>query len=354
MALEDQLWRIARDEVQAGRRVVLATVVDGVGSTPRERGARMLMGESGLLAGTVGGGCGESEVQVACRKLLGGFDLPSAIVDVDLSGDFEQDVIQACGGTMRVGVQLLFASDEGTLNAIAAAESGGQSLLVECNFGNTSSLRVIESPTAAEATDAPVQAALAERPRLHVDSAGDARFVAQVGLVYEVVIVGSGHVAQPLSQIARLMGYRVRVLDDRSSYVTAERFPGASELSVGSHRELIAALPAHPLRAVVIITRGHQHDEASLRAALSLDPQPFYVGMIGSRRRAIGTLQRLKADGFANSTLAAVHSPIGLDIGALTPEEIAVAIMAEITLRRRGGSGRPLRELRPGVPGLAP
>jgi xanthine dehydrogenase accessory factor len=157
-----------------------------------------------------------------------------------------------------------------------------------------------------------------------------------------LVIAGGGHVGRALAEIATLCGFRVTVVDDRPEYADPERFPGAERVIRGRFDEVLAGLPLDETTYLVAVTRGHKHDEASLRSVIGRGAA--YVGMIGSRRRAAAVLQHLVEEGLDAGAVAQVHTPIGLDIGAESPEEIAVAVMAEIILVRRGGTGAPLNE----------
>lgn len=158
-----------------------------------------------------------------------------------------------------------------------------------------------------------------------------------------VVICGAGHVGAALARLAHALGYRVTLIDDRADFLTRERFPeGEIELviartwttavreSVGRGRGVFAA----------VVTRGHNEDEECLRAVVAA--RPDYVGLIGSKRRTNIVLERLRAGGADESQLRDVRAPIGLDIGAVSPEEVALAILAEIVSVRRGGTGAPL------------
>lgn len=155
-----------------------------------------------------------------------------------------------------------------------------------------------------------------------------------------LVIAGGGHVGKALSEIAALCGFRVTIIDDRPEYADRERFPEADKVIRGRFDEVLAEYPLDETTYVVAVTRGHRHDEASLRSVIGRGAA--YVGMIGSKRRSAAVLQHLLEEGADAEAVAAVHTPIGLDIGAETPEEIAVAIMAEIILHRHGGTGAPL------------
>jgi xanthine dehydrogenase accessory factor len=160
----------------------------------------------------------------------------------------------------------------------------------------------------------------------------------------ELVIVGAGHVAQPLCTLGALLGLRVRVLDDRPRFATRERFPEAFDLRNVDFSDPFAGLPLHSWSHVVLVTRGHRYDYECLRKVLMLPVLPGYIGMIGSRRRVRATFEALMNEGIGSEVLREIHTPIGLDIGAETPAEIAVSVAAEVVHRWRGGSCRPMRE----------
>src|SRR5256714_7859451 len=167
-----------------------------------------------------------------------------------------------------------------------------------------------------------------------------------------LIVAGAGHVGASLARLASLVGYHVTLIDDRAEFVARELFASPSEQTIN----LVSAESwADALRdavgngravSVAIVTRGHKQDEDCLRAALSADPD--YIGMIGSKRRTNIVLDKLRAEGFDEAQLKKVRAPIGLDIGAVSPEEVALAILAEIVAERRGGAGGSLSVWRRG------
>jgi len=159
-----------------------------------------------------------------------------------------------------------------------------------------------------------------------------------------LLIVGCGHIGLSLATIAAHAGFSVAVLDDRTMYANAERFPMADRIMCGDFTQLLGDFPIGPTTYIVLVSRGHKQDETALRAVVTREAR--YVGMIGSRRRVATVLRHLAEEGYPIEALERVYTPIGYDIGAETPEEIAVSIMAEIIAVRRGGSGRPMREHR--------
>ncbi len=167
-----------------------------------------------------------------------------------------------------------------------------------------------------------------------------------------LLIIGGGHIGKALAVIGGLCGFSVEVVDDRAEYANEERFPEADRITQGRFDEALRGYPIDANTYVVCVTRGHRHDETSLR--LVVDSPAAYVGMIGSKRRVAAVLQHLVEDGADPQHVARVRTPIGLDIGAETPEEIGVAIMAEIIMERRGGSGSPMKRAGTMRHGVAP
>lgn len=155
-----------------------------------------------------------------------------------------------------------------------------------------------------------------------------------------LLIVGAGHIGQSLAQMGKVVGFRVVVLDDRPDFANVERFPGADEIIAADFMETLRDYPITDTTYIVLVTRGHRHDEQSLRQLL--DSSAAYIGMIGSRRRVGTVLRHLAEEGYSPERLSQIYSPIGLDIGSETPEEIALSIMAEIVKVRRGGQGQSL------------
>ncbi|MEJ2152241.1 MAG: XdhC family protein [Gemmatimonadota bacterium] len=161
----------------------------------------------------------------------------------------------------------------------------------------------------------------------------------------ELVIVGAGHIAVPLSNLGALLGFRVTVLDDRPDFAKMERFPDADRVIIADFEDPFAGIAINHQTHIVMVTRGHRYDYDCMLVLAKCDVQPAYVGMIGSRRRVKATYEQLAGEGVDAEWLSRVHAPLGLDLGAETPAEIAVAVAAEIVLRTRGGTGRPLRDV---------
>lgn len=155
-----------------------------------------------------------------------------------------------------------------------------------------------------------------------------------------LVLVGAGHVAQPLAKLGKMLGFKVTVIDDRAEYATAERFPEANRLIVDDWEKALKELRIDHQTYIVILTYAGEYDELALRSVI--DSKAAYVGMISSESKAKAILVKLRRDRVPENLLRNVVTPIGLDIGAETPAEIAVSTMAEIIMRRRNASGKPL------------
>ncbi|NIN72597.1 MAG: hypothetical protein GTO46_11890 [Gemmatimonadetes bacterium] len=162
--------------------------------------------------------------------------------------------------------------------------------------------------------------------------------------IAELHIVGAGHIARPLCRLGATLGFRVTISDDRPEFANREWFPEAERIRVVDFDQAFEGVAIGPESYVVLVTRGHKYDYDCILQLLKMEARPAYLGMIGSRRRVRATFEALVRDGIEPGRLAEVHAPIGLDIGAETPEEIALAIAAEIVATRRGGGGAKLSD----------
>jgi len=156
-----------------------------------------------------------------------------------------------------------------------------------------------------------------------------------------LVMVGGGHVGKATADLAHMLGYTVYVVDDRPEFANHERFPYAEQVVVAPYDRWSGEVTLNLNSFVVVATRGHRFDDMALESAL--DTPSRYIGLLGSRRKTLMIYQRLVTQGTSPERLKQVHSPIGLDIGALTPDELAVSIMSEIIMVRRGGAGSPMQ-----------
>jgi xanthine dehydrogenase accessory factor len=275
----------------------------------------------------------------------------------DLAREISAEVLRAAREGPSVAVATVIVAPEG------AVPGPGAKLLVRRDGSHLGSFggadfeaTLIEDCLAAmnEFPRSPVQALYyrPDGPRIHrLEAKGGADAYEVMVEVIEapvaLLIIGGGHIGLSLATIGAHVGFSVAVMDDREMYANAERFPMADYVKAGDFTEMIADFPIGTNTYVVMVSRGHKQDETALRAVVNRGAG--YVGMIGSKRRVSTVLRHLAEEGLPIEALERVYTPIGFDIGAETPEEIAVSIMAEIIAVRRGGSGRPMREGRPPI-----
>lgn len=349
LRLAEQLIDIlGKDEV-----VALSTVFRTKGSTPRSTGARMAITRDGRVIGTVGGGCGEAEVIRASRDVLD--DGRPRLVRVELTEDVTEEAEAACGGTMEVAVArwgrelvpilevLLRAGRERKpvrLLTCTEPKTDMGAMAAQADFGSAFA-GLGETETAALLAAVPPNEAVT--PQFATQTVDKEKFTALIEDYPPaplLLVCGGGHIAMPLCRMARELDYEVTVIDDRPSFANQARFPEGVKAICTPFDQALADFRLDTRTYAVVVTRGHRHDLECIRQLLGRGAG--YVGMIGSRRRVAGFFDILRASGFTEDALAELHAPIGLDIGAETPAEIALAIMAEVTLVRGGGSGQPL------------
>ena len=307
---------------KAGEDIALATVVETWGSSPRPLGSKMVVTRSGKMAGSVSNGCIEGAVFDEAQKVLK--SRKPKVAAFGVADDVAFEVGLACGGHIEVFVEPLGPVHE---QLIAMLKRNEQATL-RTNLV-TGEADLVEGWT-------PPGSELAHRD-------GDL-FVEPFRRPAHMIIVGAIHIAIPLHRLAKLMGYRVTVVDARAKFATKERFPEADELIVDWPDEAIAKLVIDNSSYVVILTHDPKFDLPALRSVLTKDAG--YIGAIGSRKTNQNRFDALRAEGFTEEQLARVHGPIGLDLGSRGAEETALGIMAEITSVRFGGSGSAMREVR--------
>jgi xanthine dehydrogenase accessory factor len=314
----------------AGEDVALATVVETWGSSPRPLGSRMVVTRSGKMAGSVSNGCIEGAVFEEAQKVLKSGQPKIAAYGV--ADDVAFEVGLACGGHIEVFVQPIAPVHRRLIEMLERNEAA--------------TLRTNLTTGEAELTaGAPAGSEVARRNRR--ERAGlilEDWFVEPFRRPAHLVIVGAIHIAIPLHRLAKLMGYRVTVVDARAKFATTERFPEADELIVSWPDEAMAQLTLDNSTYVVILTHDPKFDLPALRSVLGKDVG--YIGAIGSRKTNQNRFDALRAEGFTNEQLSRVHGPIGLDLGGRGAEETALGILAEITAVRFGGSGAFMREAR--------
>ena len=333
-----------------GEAFVLATIVSHSGSTPRTSGSKMIITADGRGIGTIGGGLLEAGVMSRAVALIERGQ--SAIMPFDLSIDTVDTLDMICGGQAEVLLdcvsptpmnltvferwwQMLDHHQKGCLLSVAVGSEGEINRVAHGLA--TSAGEIIGDLTLSAVEREKVSAAAANTSTVQSLLFDDAFVVVEpTQRVCTAYLFGAGHVARSTATVAAMVGFGVSVADDREEYANRERFDDASEIRVlENFGNAFSGLSIGREDLIVILTRGHLHDKTVLAQALNTDAG--YIGMIGSRKKRNAIYGALLKEGFAQADIDRVHSPIGLSIGAETPEEIAVSIVAEM-IRHRANS----------------
>ena len=313
------VWRAAADLIRGGASGALATVARVRGSTPVPAGMKMLVGAEGRLIGSVGGGCVEADVIGAALESQR--RRQPALLTHHLNADLAGDLGLSCGGTVDIFVEPLVADElyVRVLEAAATTDSGLVRTATEWARGPVKTFEPLVPGARAGAA-----AALTR----------DGRFMEErLTQAPRVFVFGAGHVGAAIAGAAAMAGFRVVVIDDRAEYADASRFADGVTVLTADADAALARYPLTAADAVVIATRGHRNDAVILeRVATS---PAGYVGLLGSRRKKVVVTKGLKAAGVPARALERVRVPVGLAIGAITPEEIAVSVVAELIAWRR-------------------
>lgn len=342
-------WKDLSSTLENEKGVALCTIIERRGSVPREVGARMLVHEDGAIIGTIGGGIGEHEVIQAARKAIAKGQ--SSLLDFSLAGEQGLDSAAICGGHFTVFISYWSQADDYDLAvAITATLRGHQThSLIE-------SLPQKDSPKTERQLIDPkgqpvvplkslplVSEAFVNDPQNRPDNLSVQSLtienkkvlLSEITLPPQMIIFGGGHLALPLAEMASWCRFAVTVIDDRPEFSNKQRFPNADQVLCAPMEAVTRLYTPGPNTYLVLITREHKHDYILLKQLLGTEYA--YLGMIGSKRRTSQVKQRLIEEGFNAAEISQLCSPIGLSIGAQTPAEIAISIMAEIIETKHKG-----------------
>ena len=311
----------ALDWATGGAGAALATVVETWGSAPRRAGAQMVVSGAGEMMGSVSGGCVEGAVVVEAMEALE--DGAPRLLEYGVSDGDAFAVGLACGGTIRVLVEPVGpAMPTEMLDALVAARAA-----------RTPAAYVVDLESWDRRRDHDGHADRFARDRTGVDADGRT-FVAIHNPPLRLAIVGGVHIAQALVPMARLAGYDPVIIDPRAAFGSEARFPGERVINDWPD-EALAEVGLDTRTALVLLTHDPKLDDPALH--LALRSGAFYIGALGSTRTHAKRVARLEEAGFGADDIARIHGPIGLDIGAASPAEIAVSILGEMvqTLRQR-------------------
>jgi xanthine dehydrogenase accessory factor len=322
----DRIPEIALDWARAGRGAALATVVETWGSAPRPKGAQLAVSGDGEMMGSVSGGCVEGAVVAEALEALG--DGEPRLLRYGVSDEDAFAVGLACGGTIRVMVEPVGVGqgpDAELLGRLVEARAARRPVVYAVRPEGWDR-RLIQGP--GDPLWEPARAAMV------ADRSGfdDGWFLGVHNPPLRLAVIGGVHIAQILAPMARMAGYDVTVIDPREAFASPARFPDTA-LMHDWPDEALAAFAPDSRTAVVTLTHDPKLDDPAIRAALVAPV--FYLGCLGSPRTHARRVERLAAEGVPADAIARIHAPIGADIGAQSPAEIAVAILAEITERLR-------------------
>lgn len=334
-------------------RVMLATIISTQGSTPASALSKMLVKQGGIISlGTVGGGCMEGDVILHAHRL---YDSGKAeILTFHLNeDDIDQGLI--CGGDLDVLIEPLTKQhiplfreiksvrdegDDGVLLTIVGHDGIVKrkefikihtGVVEHWSNGLVNELRVVSEDV--------LKSHHRNETYRHTLTDGEAILEPITGAP-SLIIFGGGHVSKYISRAAAMVGFRVTIIDDRPTFASKQRFPEAARVLGVDYLDAFAQLTIKPSTYMVIVTRGHRHDEEILERALQTPAK--YIGMIGSRRKVLTTYEHLVERGTPVETLKRVHAPMGIELGAITAEEIGISVVAELIKIRRGEQ-RPLQ-----------
>ena len=355
---------------QQGRRAALCTIISSKGSLPMSGKAKMLVGEDGTMVGTVGGGCLEADVWAEAQRVLKR-DI-SKIASFILTEQHAGESGLNCGGKVEIFIEpVVPARMEAVFEEIARIRAQGEKgaiasvissrippamkdkakLVLRADgtvVGRLGEGGIIEEYVRQKAEDVMREDYLtvlqfevgeddAQRWGLEPGDTLDV-FVEPIVAIPTLYLFGGGHVSLQIAKIATMVGFKTVVIDDRPAFANKERFPMADATLVEDLTTVFERLNIDDQSYIVAVTRGHQHDEPVVEQAIRTNAR--YIGMIGSKRKITRMWKKLIERGSDRDRLAQVHAPIGLEIGADTPEEIAVSIVAQLIQARRGPKDR--------------
>ena len=343
-----------------GEPLTLATVIQTKGSTPQKPGAKLLVRKDGTAVGTLGGGCVEGDIWFAAKELMKNKG-PAEYRDYYLNEELAAKDGLVCGGTMYFLIDPVYEPNLYLSYAkeISNAYSGGKPVALVNLIKNsiktkasTGAKLFVREDGSTEGTlgNAEMDLEAIERSQILMAYGNNEYVVTDSGAEYfiesyttppQLVLMGGGHISKALAAVANTLGFRIFIIDDRQQFSNIERFPFASDTIVAGFDDGLKQIPVNKNTFILIATRGHRLDDVALEA--SVNSKAEYVGLIGSKRKTVLIYGELFNRGIPLDRIRQVRAPVGLNIGARTPEEIAISIMAEILQWRLGGDGKSMK-----------
>jgi len=356
----EDVFREAKTQLEKGQPVVVATVVRTKGSTPQKPGAKLLVRNDGSGVGTLGGGCVEGDIWFAAKELMkrGG---SAEHRDYQLNEDLAAQDGLVCGGTMYFLIDPIYRPDKylSYADEINRAYEGESSVALATllkpaagSFDSTGAKLFIRDDGTTEGTlgSADLDAEALNKSSDLMIHGNNEYIVSLNGAEYfieayttppQLVLCGGGHVSNAIAPMAKKLGFHVFITDDRKEFANKERFPEADMIVDLKPEDAFPELPINRNTFIIIATRGHRYDNVALAAAV--DTSAKYVGLLGSKRKTVLIYEDLIRSGVDIERIKQIRSPVGLDIHARTPDEIAVSIIAEILMFKLGGTGAPMK-----------
>ena len=355
-----EVFEDAVEKLGKGEPVVVATVIRTKGSTPQKPGAKLLVRQDGSGIGTLGGGCVEGDIWFAAKQLMqrGG---AAEYKEYELNEELAAEDGLVCGGTMYFLIDPVYSPEdylpyaeeisgayqgEGSVALATVIKSGddgisviGDKLFIRENGEIEGSLGSEDIDVAA--IDKAFELMVHGRNEYVITATGAEYFIEAYTTPPQLVICGGGHVSRALASLAKPLEFRLFITDDREEFANQNRFPEADIVVNEKPEDALPNLPINPNTFIVVATRGHRYDNTALLAAAKTSAK--YVGLMGSKRKTILIYEDLMRGELSLERIREIRSPIGLDIRARTPEEIAISIMSEILMFRLGGSGSPMK-----------
>ncbi len=341
--MNDETLDTAAAWAARGDDVALATVVRTYRSAPRPIGSVFAVSSSGEMAGSVSGGCVEGDIYGAAQELFAGTDTSPRLIHYGISDDLALEVGLACGGELWVSLdrfRLRPALRRGAVATAFGGDQNGRGVVFDADAATMTGELEGELRATAEALIATV---VATETSTAVDlDDGITLFVESVHPAPRVVVVGAVDTAEALCRMAKTLGWRTAIVDPRGKFATKERLPSADTINGAWPDRAYPELGLEAADHLVVLTHDPKIDDPAI--SLALHAGVGYVGALGSRRTQEKRNERLRAAGNTDEQIARIHGPIGLDIGAHSPAETAVAILAEIIGYRSGRGGTPLKD----------
>lgn len=329
-----QVFEVLVNELEGGKGAVLATITASCGSTPRKAGSRMAVRADGSICGTVGGGAIEYQSILAAGEAIS--QKTSFVREFCLSNSQAANIGMICGGTAEVYLQYLAPTKANIAFCREVLLGLEQNRVCELVLEFSDEQRwkmTLEPSVLAPAGFVSIDSDLAAaEPEAGVKKRRFVTSLVEAGIVY---IFGGGHVAQELVPVLCHLDFRCVVIDDRAEFACPEVFPQAERTLVLDLEQLDEALSIRPCDYICIMTRGHQFDYLIQRQVLKT--KPCYIGIMGSRNKIRMVTEKLLADGYTPEEIQTCHMPIGTDIKAETPAEIAISIAGELIAIRAAG-----------------